>query len=142
MIVAGIDASPTAKEALRAALYEATLRGTRLRAVHAWSRVAPVAMTGPGYVGAFDIRAVQHEAESTLRTIVRTVAGDRAAQIEQVLAEGPAGEAIIEHARDAELIVVGSRGLGAFSGMVLGSVSQYVLHHARCPVLVIPHVPA
>ena len=50
----------------------------------------------------------------------------------------PLGLAIIEHARDAELIVVGRRGISAMRSLVLGSVSSYVVAHARCPVLVVP----
>jgi nucleotide-binding universal stress UspA family protein len=138
MIVCGVDKSTTAKEALRFALHEATLRGTRLRVVHAWSMAPVVEMTGPGMIPVYDPTAVREAARKALDEIVADVAGERAADIECVLVEGPAGEAIIERAHDAELIVVGSRGFGSVKGFVVGSVSQHVLHDARCPVAVVP----
>ena len=55
-----------------------------------------------------------------------------------VVAESPAGPALIDNAHDAELIVVGRRGRGAVKSLVLGSVSSYVMQHATCPVLVMP----
>ena len=62
-------------------------------------------------------------------------------KVELVVAESPAGPALIDNAHDAELIVVGRRGRGAVKSLVLGSVSSYVLQHATCPVLVVqaPH---
>ena len=139
MIVCGIDKSDTAKEALRFALHEATVRGTRLRVVHAWSMTPVVEMTGPGMIPVYDSSSVRAGAEEALRSIVADVAGDRAVDVERVLVEGPAGEAILSQAHDAELIVVGSRGFGAVKSFVLGSVSQHVLHGATCPVVIIPH---
>ena len=138
MIVCGIDKSQTAKEALRFALHEATLRGTRLRVVHAWSMAPIVEMTGPGMIPVYDASSVRASAEKTLSSIVADVAGERAAEVERVLAEGPAGEAILANAHDAELVVVGSRGFGAVRGFMLGSVSQHVVHGATCPVVVVP----
>ena len=80
-----------------------------------------------------DIEPYREAAEELLRTTVRAVAGDRADQVELVVAESPAGPALIDNAHDAELIVVGRRGRGAVKSLVLGSVSTYVLQHARAP---------
>ena len=77
-------------------------------------------------------------AEELLRTTVEAVAGDAADRIDRVVVESPAGPGIIANARDAELIVVGRRGLGTVRSLVLGSVSSYVVQHATCPVLVVP----
>jgi nucleotide-binding universal stress UspA family protein len=138
VIVIGVDESPAAKEALRYGLHEASIRGTRVRAVHAWTPTHVVPATGPGLVAPVDVESYHEVAEMLLRTTVNAVAGARAAEVERVLVEAPAGEAIIDSSHDAELIVVGRRGLGTVRSIVLGSVSTYVIQHATCPVLVIP----
>ncbi len=134
----GVDGSEAAKEALQYGLHEASIRGTRVRAVHAWSHAVAIPATGPGVLAATDATPFREEAEALLRTTLEAVAGDTAEQVERLVVEGPAGSAIINHACDAELIVVGRRGLGAVRSLVLGSVSSYVVAHATCPVLVVP----
>ena len=141
MVVVGLDSGAGSAEILRFALHEAVLRGTRLRAVHAWSAARHLPVAGAGMVPPIDPDGVRAEAATELARLVAAVAGDRAADIEQVVADGPAGERILEHARDAELIVVGTRGHGALAEIVLGSVSRQVVRHARCPVVVVPPPP-
>jgi len=138
MVVVGIDGSEGSPEILRFALYEAGLRGTRLRAVRAWSSARRVPVTGPGVVPVIDPESLQHAAATELGELVDAVAGDRAAGIDRVVVEGPAGERILEHAGDAELIVVGTRAHGTLAEIVLGSVSHHVVRHAHCPVVVVP----
>jgi nucleotide-binding universal stress UspA family protein len=58
-------------------------------------------------------------------------------EVDYVAITGAAGETLVEQSADAELLVVGSRGLGRVARAVLGSVSDYLLRHARCPVLVV-----
>ena len=138
MIVIGVDGSDVAKEALQYGLHEASIRGTRVRAVHAWMPSAMMPATGPGMVPPIDIEPYREAAEEILRSAVTAVAGEHADKVELVVAESPAGPALIDNAHDAELIVVGRRGRGAVKSLVLGSVSSYVLQHATCPVLVMP----
>lgn len=138
VIVVGVDSSEAAKEALQLALLEASMRGTRLRAVHAWTPALPIAMTGPGFIAPVDREPMEREAGELLHRIVEAVAGEKAPSVECVLVEGAPAQAILAHAEDAEMIVVGQRGLGTVGSVVLGSVSHYVLRHARCPVLVVP----
>ena len=134
----GVDGSDAAKEALQYGLHEASIRGTRVRAVHAWMHSSALPAAGPGILPAVDASPFREAAESLLRTTVEAVAGDAADRIDRVVVESPAGPGIIANARDAELIVVGRRGLGAVRSLVLGSVSSYVVQHATCPVLVVP----
>lgn len=143
MIVVGVDGSEVSRRALRLALDEATLRGTRVRAVHAWSATWPVPLTGAGFVPPVDPEPMRVAAETVLRETIEAVAGQDAARLEHTLVEGPPGEAILESASaaDAELIVLGHSRHGALGALVLGSVSEHVLRHARCPVLVVPHAP-
>ncbi len=138
MIVVGIDGGEGSAEILRVTLYEATLRGTRTRVVRAWSSARRVTLMGPGVMPVVDPDAVRDEVAGELDELVEAVAGERATAVERVVVEGPAGEAILDHARDAELIVVGTRAHGTLAEIVLGSVSHHVVRHARCPVVVVP----
>jgi nucleotide-binding universal stress UspA family protein len=142
LIVVGIDGGDLGEEALRFALDEASLRGTRVRAVHAWDAVPVVALTGPGMVTPIDPEPIREAAVETLRKTVESVAGDRADQVDRVVVEGLAGDAILDNAHDAELIVVGTRARGSLAELFLGSVSHHVVRHARCPVVVVPPLPA
>jgi len=140
VIVAGLDDSPHAAEVLRFALYEASIRGTRLRAVHVWSGAPVVPMSGPGMIPVMATDEVRDAAAKRLEELVSKVAAERADQVERVLAAGPAAETILHHARDAELIVVGTHARGPLGELILGSVSHYIARHARSPVLIVPPV--
>lgn len=138
-VVVGIDGSEAAADALLAAIGEARLRGTSVVAVHVWD--VPVGDFLDGYAPTGD--AIAACAESARELVENAVAGIEG--VETVLRESHAvGETLVEEAaeRDAALLVVGSRGLGAVRGLVLGSVSGYCSRHARCPVLVVHHAPA
>jgi nucleotide-binding universal stress UspA family protein len=140
VIVVGVDDSPLGKAALAYALHEASLRGTRVRAVHAWDAVPVVTVGGPGVIPPVESEPLREAATGRLRAIVESVAGERADDVERVVVEGPAGDAILENAGDAELIVVGTRAHGAIAELFLGSVSHHVVKHAHCPVTVVPPV--
>ena len=139
-IVVGVDGSEGAREALRFALEEAKLRGSTVRAVHVW-RYLPA---GTGYfeVGLrdldLDVGELQRAAEASLESSVAAVAGENpGVEIEQRVVEGPAAGALVDESQDADLLVVGSRGHGGFTGLLLGSVSQQVANHAACPVVIV-----
>jgi nucleotide-binding universal stress UspA family protein len=140
VIVVGLDDSAHAAEVLRFALYEASIRATRLRVVHVWSGAPVVPMSGPGMIPVIATDEVREAAEERLHELVSTVAAERADQVERVLATGPAGQTILDHARDAELVVVGTHARGPVGELVLGSVSHYVARHARSPVVIVPPV--
>lgn len=141
-IVVGVDGSPGSKAALRWALAEARLRGTALEAVHAW--MPPYVAAGLGLAPVIDeeyLRAHREKAEEMLDTVLAEVADEaKGVDVRRVVAEGPAAQVLVERAAGADLLVVGSRGLGGFAGLLLGSVGQQCAHHAPCPVVIVrPH---
>jgi len=137
-VVLGVDGSPAASAAVAHAFDEARLREAPLVALHAWLR--PVAQ-GPGDIlpVVFDVNAVR---DAEARLLAEAVAGCREQYpdvcVRQDLVRGPARAALIDRSAEAQLLVVGTRGRGGIRGLLLGSVSQAVLHHAACPVLVVP----
>lgn len=142
VIVVGIDDSDVAKAALGFAFEEAQLRDATLRAVHAWQFSYPgaAAVEGAYAIPGLDLESLRDAAAASLDAIVAEVIAD-SGEVEVVrrVVEGPAGAVLIDESRDADLLVVGSRGRGGFAGLLLGSVSQQCTHHASCPVVVIPH---
>jgi nucleotide-binding universal stress UspA family protein len=138
-IVVGIDTSDHAKAALRWALEEAQLRQATVVAIHAWEPpvVAPGLEPAPQLNIAAVLAELRDAADRLARRIVEEVAGQEPpVTVEPTAVEGPAATALVEAAEDADLLVVGSRGLGGFRGLLLGSVSQQCVQHAPCPVLV------
>jgi nucleotide-binding universal stress UspA family protein len=138
-VVVGVDGSQTSQRAVEFAVAEAALRKTGLTAVHAWTlpwlrstlsiRHEVVNVTRP---------AMQQEAAAVLSESLAEIRQKHPAVpvVEQVVEERPA-VALVEASHDAPLLVVGSRGRGGISGLLLGSVSHAVLHQAPCPVAVI-----
>jgi len=143
-VVVGVDGSEISDEALRWAAQEAGLRSARLVAVHVWSFVPPQPIGDPGMlaVPAGDLPG-QLDAESeaarvALHDSVDGVLGaESGVEVERKLVEGDAGEALVAESADAELVVVGSHGRSGLKAALLGSVSRYVVDHARCPVVVV-----
>jgi len=132
-IVVGIDGSPYSREALRFAAEEAELRGGRLRVVCAWQ--VPISVQpAVGLTLVLD----DDTAETLVRKELDQVFGsDPGVPVEVIVQEGNAAPVLIHHSRDAELLVVGSRGHGGFVGLLLGSVGQQCAVHARCPVVIV-----
>ncbi len=139
-IVVGIDQSAQAKEALRFALEEAKLRHAKLRVVYAW-QYGTIGMAG---IDSFypavgpDVSEVREAAEQALEQTLRESLPDTlSVEIERHVVEGPPAGVLVKESRDADLLVVGSRGPGGFTELLLGSVSQQVAHHAQCPVVIV-----
>ena len=137
-IVVAVDGSDTGRRALRWAIDEATVHGAVVIAVHAWTE--PAIGTYPLAALEQDPDLFRREAEEVVRREVDAVTGGGGAGpvIEVRLVAGAAATAIVDAAAGADLVVVGSRGRGGFTGMLLGSVSQQVVHHSPVPVVVIP----
>jgi nucleotide-binding universal stress UspA family protein len=140
-IVVGVDGSEGALEALRFAIEEARARGASMAAINAW-HVPPMAY-GAGFVPTtVDFEGYRTIAHSALeRSLEEVDAAGSGISVTTHVSEGQPAEVLLEAARDAALLVVGSRGLGGFRGLLLGSVSQQCVHHAPCPVVVVPGKP-
>ncbi len=137
-VIVGVEGATGSRASIRLADREASYRGSSLIAVitHSTERPAGVpAARSPG-----TMRTVTHEqvaAEAQLRDAVVDALGDRAAQVELRVLPGLAGRVLVDLARDrgAELIVLAASNTFAH---LLGALSQYVLRHAPCPVLIVP----
>jgi nucleotide-binding universal stress UspA family protein len=135
-IVVGVDASASSRRALDWAIDEARSAGAQLAAVHVWH---------PSYIGAqpyaFTIEGIDAMERNAREVLDRALAGADTlglAELEPMVLEGPVSQRLLEAAKGADLVVVGSRGCGGFSGLLLGSVGLQLAHHAECPVVVAP----
>ena len=137
-VVVGVDGSDGSVQALRFALEEARIRGAALKAVNAWH--IPPAVYGAGWAPAsVDLDEYRKLAEAALQKSLEDVGvAASGVTVTPVLEEGQPADVLCAEAENADLLVVGSRGLGGFRGLLLGSVSQQCAHHAPCPVVVVP----
>jgi nucleotide-binding universal stress UspA family protein len=148
-VVVGVDGSAGARNALELAVQEARLRGAVLHAVHAWRMPLALALPEPTIAGFAPVRVkdldrlaeqLGEEASRLLHDELQTALGDDSGlEVKREVVEANPAEALIDAARGADLLVVGSRGRGGFKGLLLGSVGQHVAHYAPCPVLIVPH---
>lgn len=135
-VVVGVDGSESGMEALAWAAREAVLRQAKLDVVHAWQLPAIAIYPYPG--SGFDPTLMEQAARATLDAAIAGLSADgMPPELNGMLVHGDAASAIVEAARDADLVVVGSRGLGQFSGLLLGAVGDRVTRHAPCPVVVV-----
>ncbi len=136
-IVVGIDGSPESRKALKFAVNEARVRGDRLRAISVW-QCEPSLLTY--HDTGFDVHDKDRlaEAQTAAQAELDTVlAGATVPATELLVCEGDAAQVLIEESREADMLVVGSRGRGGVAGALLGSVSQGCASHAQCPVTVV-----
>jgi nucleotide-binding universal stress UspA family protein len=133
-IVVGVDGSEHSSLALRWAYREAELHGAAVRAVLVWDLFN---QRHPDGSRRFDPDYDDAHADEALRTEVEAALGpDAAAVRRQTVVDVPA-QGLLEAGAGADLLVVGARGLGGFRGLLLGSVSQQVLHHATVPLAIV-----
>jgi len=137
LVVVGVDGSRASSAALRWAAEEARVRGATLKVVHAWH--LPTFGYG-AYLATADAGFVDwaKQASASLGEQVAEVLGeDPGMPVIAEVSPGLAPQVIVDAADGAELVVVGSRGRGGFAGLLLGSVSAQVAHHAPCPVTIV-----
>lgn len=134
-IVVGTDGSTGSWEAMRWAVHEAELRSAELLVVHGWQVPAvPEAYMVPSLEYEEAATTVLAEAVETARSMTSS---PDSIEIRSSLVNLRAAEALIDASDDAELLVIGSRGHGAFAALLLGSVSLHCATHAACPVVIV-----
>jgi nucleotide-binding universal stress UspA family protein len=143
-ILVGIDGSPASRHALDRALRLGQVTGRTVRVVHAWAPPAPrTAALGAGYLhDPFEERECAHAAalsllDTEVGQALARLATDAPVTVRAEDVEGGVGPALVKAAATSTLVLLGTRGRGRV-GNLLGSSIPYVLHHATCPVMVVP----
>jgi nucleotide-binding universal stress UspA family protein len=133
-IVVGVDGSLLSTNALEFAIEEAQLRHGHLHVTYAY----PV-MERPvtGSTGKDYYEQVEADARAFMEDIMSKAPSTDGLEVEWLAVPGNPAEVLIEASRGAALLVVGSRGVGGFMGLMMGSVSTQCVHHSHCPVLVV-----
>lgn len=140
VIVVGVDGSNNGWHALEWAVAEAKLRGASLRVVCCFEDPMTTVGLGAAFTAgapiAIDPDTVQDAAKDVVAEAARRV-GDAVPMTTLAKCDRPA-DVLSEESRTAALLVVGSRGHGTVGSILLGSVSNHVVHHSSCPVVVVP----
>ncbi len=140
VIVVGVDGSPNGWNALEWAVTEAKLRGATLKVVCCFEDPMTTVGLGTAFTAgapiAVDPDLVSDAAQDVVNEAVRRVDGEVA--VETLARCDRPGDVLSEESKGAALLVVGSRGHGTVGSILLGSVSNHVVHHSSCPVVVVP----
>lgn len=138
-IVVGVDGSGHSQRALEWAAKEAAFRQLPLTVITVHQAIAGWRGTAVSYPG--DRQASEkltEEVKTETDKVLAQIGGPQPPEVFVHVINGMAAEELLNAAADADMLVVGSRGAGGFSRLLLGSVSTQVTHHATCPVVVIP----
>jgi nucleotide-binding universal stress UspA family protein len=135
LIVVGVDGSQESVGALAWAARYGAACGARIHALLAWHYPSAVGPSPPGVAPESITDEVEEEKSQQLMQAIAAGAPD--AHVEPVIGYGHPAEVLVNASREADLLVVGSRGHGAFTGMLVGSVSLHCVNHAFCPVVVV-----
>jgi nucleotide-binding universal stress UspA family protein len=138
-VVVGVDGSEDSRRALQWASEEASEHGAELVAVSSWTQ--PLLLPTPQQSGVpleTDPTRLAENTKAMLEETLSEVIGDSpSVSVKSSVVEGSPAKVLIDLSGSAELLVVGSRGVGGFTGLLLGSVSQHVAAHAQCTVTVV-----
>ena len=141
-IVVGVDGSASSLAALRWAIQQARLTGGTVDAVVAWQM--PATMTGFGFapVAVADGSEMEQTAKRALdQAVSKVTSPEDGPPVRSLAVQGFPAAVLLGASAGADLLVLGSRGHGGFSGALLGSVGQHCVHHAHCPVVIIRGEP-
>ena len=135
-IAVGVDGSDRSVPALEWAAKEAAAHGHVLRIYTAWS--IPVTALSPGGMPApYPVDELESDGRAAQDAVIAKAEMPADLVIEHHVVEGGPRAVLLDAAKTADLLVIGSRGRSAFSALLLGSVCSQVLHHAPCPVTVV-----
>jgi nucleotide-binding universal stress UspA family protein len=134
VIIVGVDGSDAAKNALEFAIEEARLRKASLHVTYAYPVMerAVSGSTGRDYY-----EQVEVDAKAFIQSLMNSAPSTEGVDVQWLGVPGNPAEVLIEASREATILVVGSRGVGGFMGLLMGSVSNQCVHHSYCPVLVV-----
>jgi nucleotide-binding universal stress UspA family protein len=139
-IVVGVDGSAHAHRALEWAMREAALRHAGLTVLTVNPAMASPwtgrRLTMPGEGEATE--QARQAIEKAVAEITAEIGAQPPVPVTVNVFSGFPAQALIDASRDADLIVIGSRGAGGFETLLLGSISSQVVHHASCPVVIVP----
>jgi nucleotide-binding universal stress UspA family protein len=137
VIVVGVDGSDPSRDALRWAAGQARVTGATLRAIMTWN--VPMINYGAAMPGSIEADVSRDCKEALDQALADVLGPDPSIKVVADVVEGHPADVLVRAAEEAELLVVGSRGHGAFKGMFLGSVSSHCVSHSPCPVVVVRH---
>lgn len=132
-IVVGIDGSAASRAALGWAVWHAERTGGSITAIQVWEYPELYEWPLPGP------EEVTRSTAKALNETVRQVAGDTSVRVAEEVMSGHPAKTLLNavEEKEADLLVVGNRGHGGFTGALLGSIGQYCVQHAQCPVVVV-----
>lgn len=136
-IVVGVDGSPASEQALRWAVDYAKAVGGTINAITAWEYPAFYGWGGTAVPTGESLNPEELAGQTLAESVAKVVGEDPGVPISETVMPGNAAGTLLQAAKGAALLVVGSRGLGGFSGVLLGSVSRHLTEHAPCPVVVV-----
>jgi nucleotide-binding universal stress UspA family protein len=134
LIVVGVDGSAPASNALEFAIEEARLRNAELQITYAYPVIERhiTGSTGKDYY-----EHAEEEAKEFIEHMTKSAPSTEGVNAQWLGVPGNPAEVLIEASKNATILVVGSRGVGGFMGLLMGSVSEQCVHHSSCPVLVV-----
>jgi nucleotide-binding universal stress UspA family protein len=138
-IVVGVDESAHAHKALDWAMHEAGMRHADLTVLTVIPAMASPWTGNPLSVPRAD-EAIQHARQAVEEAVAKSasdITGPQPSSVTVKVFAGFPAESLVDASRDAELVVVGSRGAGGFASLLVGSVSNQVAHHAACPIVIV-----